>query len=439
MIPAALSGETNQDSEPFLSVHPSDSLLMAASAFTPNPAGSGASTAPIFISNNAGANWTLQNIVPSQGITGDITHAFDAQGGGDLYGGILKRPGNLTLNALETPNFLLPNTMAITSSRDNVDQPFLQATGTSGADRIYIGNNDFAVTPQSATVDVSLDGGTTWNAVRIESRNTGGQDGPSIRPTIARDSTIYVAYFGWRSFSGGIATSDVVVVRDDNGAAGPDPFKDLTGTDGLSGRRVVQNVSIPFSNAPTLGQERIGSTLSIAVDPTNSDVVYVSWADRINNGATYTVHLRRSTDRGVSWSGVMVTAPNATNSAVAVADNGTVGFLFQQVTANRWETHLLQSLDGFTTVLEDGVLATVPANTPQLRFLPYIGDYTFLLAANGNFQGVFSAGNTPDSTNFPSGVVYQRAADFATETLLDRNGQSVAVSIDPFYFRVPVR
>jgi hypothetical protein len=74
-----------------------------------------------------------------------------------------------------------------------------------------------------------------------------------------------------------------------------------------------------------------------------------------------------------------------------------------------------------------------------VQFLPYIGDYAFLLAANGNFQGVFSAGNTPDSTNFPSGVVYQRAADFATETLLDRNGQSVAVSIDPFYFRVPVR
>ncbi|MCZ6918439.1 MAG: hypothetical protein O7I93_16820, partial [Gemmatimonadetes bacterium] len=346
-------------------------------------------------------------------------------------------------NTLETPNFLLPNTMAITSARNNVDQPFLQATGTSGADRIYIGNNDFAVTPQSATVDVSLDGGTTWNSVRIEPRNTSGQDGPSIRPTIARDSTIYVAYFGWRSFVGGIATSDVVVVRDDNGVAGPNAFKDLMGTDGLAGRRVVQNVSIPFSNSPTLGQERIGSTLSIAVDPNNSDVVYVAWADRINNGATYTVHLRRSTNRGVNWSGDLVTAPNATNAAVAVAGNGTVGFLFQQVTgsgaASRWETHLLQSQDGFTTVLEDGVLATVPANTPQVQFLPYIGDYAFVLAANGHFQGVFSAGNTPDSTNFPSGVVYQRSADFATGTLRDRNGQAVAVSIDPFYFRVPVR
>ena len=63
----------------------------------------------------------------------------------------------------------------------------------------------------------------------------------------------------------------------------------------------------------------IGSTLSIAVDPNNSDIVYVAWADRINNGATYTVHLRRSTNRGVSWSGDLVTVPNATNAAVALS------------------------------------------------------------------------------------------------------------------------
>ena len=44
----------------------------------------------------------------------------------------------------------------------------------------------------------------------------------------------------------------------------------------------------------------------------------------------------------------------------------------------------------------------------------------------------------PDSANFPQGVVYQRRVDFATHRLLDGSGAPVAVSIDPFFFSVPV-
>jgi len=33
---------------------------------------------------------------------------------------------------------------------------------------------------------------------------------------------------------------------------------------------------------------------------------------------------------------------------------------------------------------------------------------------------------------------YQRAADFTTRTLSDGSGNPVAISIDPFYFSVPV-
>ncbi len=269
-IPNSLSGETWQDSEPFLAVHPSDPQILSASAFTRNPGASASGTAPIFISQDGGDSWTLQNIVPSEVMTSDITHAFDANGG-DLYGGILRRPGSLLLNALFTTDLLSPVTMTVQTSRSSVDQPFVQATSPDATtDRIYLGNNDFDVAPQTATVDVSLDGGGTWRSVRIEPRSTGGQDGPSIRPTSANDGTVYAAYFGWRSFVNDVASSDVVVVRDDDGGAGSSPFRDLTGPDGLPGAKVVRNVSIPFSNAPTLGQERIGSTLTIAVDPNNS-------------------------------------------------------------------------------------------------------------------------------------------------------------------------
>jgi len=105
--------------------------------------------------------------------------------------------------------------------------------------------------------------------------------------------------------------------------------------------------------------------------------------------------------------------------------------------ASRWVTRLERSRDGFATH-QDVVLADVPATTPVFQFLPYLGDYNGLLARGDVFLGIFSANNAPDSANFPQGVVYQRRVDFPTHRLLDGSGVAVAVSIDPFFFSVPV-
>lgn len=438
MIPRSLGGETNQDSEPFLAVNPDNPEHMAGSAFTPDPDPS-SDTAPIFVSENSGETWRLNSIVPSRRMTGDITHA--APGSADtLYAGILRNPGNLTFDALRTPDFTSPAVMTRQATRNSADQPFLRAAAISGRDRIYIGINDFNASPNTATVDVSLDGGANWNSVPIAFRGCNPQCGPSVRPAIANDGTVYAAYLGWQSFNGSTAKSDVVVVRDDNGAAGSNPFRNLVGADGQVGALAAQNVTIPWASG-VLGQERIGSTLSVAVDPNNSNVVYIAWADRVGTGDIYTVHVRRSTDRGVTWSADLRTLTNTTNPALAVADNGTVGLLYQQVTktrtGSRWITHLVQTRNAFANV-QDTVLATVPANTPVRSFSPYLGDYDFLLAVGSQFRGVFSANNTPDLANFPSGVKFQRKVNFTTHKLLDNAGNPVAISIDPFYFRVPV-
>jgi hypothetical protein len=440
MIPESLSGETWQDSEPFLAVSSTDPQLMVASAFTPNPAGPSADLAPLYLTEDGGRTWRLCVVVPSRVMTSDITVALADR----LYGGIMRAGDHLFHQLMSTTADLrsCTVTMAVQGSRTSVDQPFVHAGRATGSDRIYIGGNDFGAGTRTATVDVSGDGGQTYRAIRIEHRATSGQNGPSVRPAAALDGTVYAAFFGWRAFIGGIATSDVVVVRDDAGAVGPRPFEALTdtGTDDLPGRRVVQNVRIPWSNVPTLGQERIGSTLSLAVQPTDSSIVYVAWGDRVGN-ETYTLHLRRSTDRGVTWSSDLRTITNATNVALAIAANGTVGMLYQQLrgtgATSRWETRLEQSRDGFQTV-HDFTLASTPADIPPMQFLPYLGDYTFLTAVGSEFRGVFSASNAPDPANFPSGVVYQRRHNFSTRMLDDGGGGSVAVSIDPFYFSVPV-
>jgi hypothetical protein len=440
IIPASLSGETWQDAEPFLSVYASNPHILAASAFTPNPGGSSSTTAPIFVSDDDGNTWSLRNTVPSNGMTADITHAAGEPN--ELYATILSVPG-VPLKALETHDLFSSTTMTQDATRPNTDQPFVRAVRSANTDRLYVGINDFnALNGRTATVDVSLNGGTTFASRRIEPRNTLGQNGPSVRPAVAQDSTVYVAYFGWRSAAGNTITSDVVVARDDHGATGATPFRDLRDpSDNQAGRLVATGRTIIFSNAPTLGQERIGSTLTIAVDVLHSDTVYIAWADRVGSGDIQTVHVSRSTDRGATWSTDLRTLTNTTTPSLAVAENGTVGLLYQQLTgtgsASRWVTRLEQSRDGFATH-QDVVLADVPANTPAMQFLPYLGDYNMLLTRGDQFLGIFSANNTPDPANFPSGVVYQRRVDQATHQLRDGAGQPVAASIDPFFFSVRV-
>ena len=79
----------------------------------------------------------------------------------------------------------------------------------------------------------------------------------------------------------------------------------------------------------------------------------------------------------------------------------------------------------------------MPAGSPTVAFTPYIGDYVHVMAVGRTFYGIFSANNTPNNANFPSGVTYQRNANFATQKLLNLDNLTpVAVSIDPFFFSV---
>src|ERR1700732_58193 len=253
LIPASLSGETNQDSEPFLAVQMANPQVMVASAFTPNPI-STTGNAPVYVSEDAGNTWVLSAITPVQRMTCDITHAMsigENHPRGDLHAGTLACAASITLDESESDDVSSSAVMNVQSSRTNVDQPFVRALAFANVDHIYIGLNDLSQSSgRTATVDVSLDGGATYKSFPIEARKTMGQDGPSVRPAGGGDNTVYAAFFGWREFSGTVATSDVVVVRDDTAATGANPFQALKDpSDKLPGRLVAKNVSIPWSNA----------------------------------------------------------------------------------------------------------------------------------------------------------------------------------------------
>jgi hypothetical protein len=437
MIPRSLSGETEQDSEPFLAVNPVNPLEMVASAFTPDPFGG--PQAPVYVSKDGGNSWDLRSTVPSNVQTGDITVAYSG-GSDNLYSGILRRPGNLLLNILRTPDAFGTGTMNVLTSRTRVDQPFVHATVVNGKEHVFVGTNDLAVTNgRTATIDFSRDAAAAtpaFSKVRIETRATSGQNGPQIRPVIHADGTIYAAFYSWQAFAANNeVTADVVVVRDDDGGGGSTPFRALLDpSDGLPGRRLAQGVKFVWDDL--LGQQRLGGNLSIAIDPRNSSNLYVAWSD-VRSG-NYTVHLRGSKDRGVGWSTDLRTISRATNGAVAVNKDGVIGLLCQRIrssgAAARWVTEFQYSANGanWTSI----VLATVPATTPAPQFQPYIGDYNYLVAVGRAFYGIFSANNRPNRANFPNGVTYQRNHDFATRRLLDLNGNLVSVSIDPFFFKV---
>jgi hypothetical protein len=481
MIPKSASNETNQDSEPNLAVNPADVSQMAASAFTPNTSGI-LRVAPIYLSANGGILWTLAPIVPSgpgyqQEGTIDITLRFGGTSG-LLYVTFLERHGFASIasyvvrgNPFATPGMLLTPIQTVMGS---IDQPYVEATTVlagpgTGSDRVYVGQNDLGVSlyrgnGKTASLNQSLDAASVPPAgfssppIFIESRTTCAQDNPSIRPAIHANGTVYAAFvlltacdFSTNNPPPSIA--NVVVVRDDHWGAGGTPYSDLMGPDSKPGVAVVSSVadlvqtSCVGSGGPgCMGTERIGSALSIAVDPNNASNVWVAWGDGAD-ASHFTLHVRQSADKGVTWNSDLRTVAVATNPALAITSQGVVGFLYQKFvdpgTCSRpqgdnatscWETHLETSSTG--SPWSDRVLANVPDGPAQ--FDPSIGDYTHLLAVGKNLYGVFSASNYPDLANFPQGNPgYQRNVDFGAHRLLDINSNTeVGISVDPFFFSV---
>lgn len=446
IIPNSLSGETNQDSEPNLAVNPNNTDEMAATAFTPNPGGGADS--PIFISNDGGNTWSLAEVIAGTPVR-DQTIRFDGSGN-DLYGGILWGSGslisaiNFDILRIKTSDLFAasPPTMTRLATRTSDDQPYIQAATVpsgpdAGKDRIYIGSNDHAPSNIPATIDDSMDAAAaspTISTVRLESR-TVNRDGFQTRPAVHNNGTVYAVFYAWVS---GASSSDVVIVRDDNWGKGSTPFQAIVDSgDSKNGVRIVTGRNVPAFN--TMGQQRIGGDLSIAVDPNNSSNVYVVWGDQ--NSGTYTLHMRKSTNGGATWPTTdLKSVSNATNPAVAITGSGRLGFLYQLNSGtypnDRWQTKIELTTNDFATSPTTYTLADTPAESPSIVWNPYIGDYISMMAVGETFYGIFCANNTPDHANFPNGITFQRNADWTSHVLKDLHGNAVSVSIDPFFFSI---
>jgi Protein of unknown function (DUF1573)/HYDIN/CFA65/VesB-like, Ig-like domain len=446
MIPRGWSDEQNQDCEPGISVNPANLNEMAGTAFTfDNPAGSSALSpamsgawAPIFYSTDGGTTWSLQNVLPSG--AGAVLPTFDVTvrysgNGGTLYSGLISAAtSSIVIN--RAPNSTTQMQTLVTRSGD---QPFVEAMNSSGKDKVYVGYNGSTT---HATIDQSMDAATAgppagFTVVSVDVRNN--SDGPKTRTAIHPNGTVYGAFYS-RNPGG---SWDVVVVKDTNWGNSAQPYHALIDTgDNLAGVRVASSISVAPSGTEDadFGHDRRGWELALAVDPKNDQRVYIVYSQG-TSAADYTLHLRRSDNGGATWQNESRIIVKAKNPGLAINTEGAVGFLYQQVVgpddSSHWVTMFEHSRDDFATI-DVHTLANVPSSAPApaTDMATYIGDYVKLQAFGRNFYGTFCANNAPDLANFPSGVTYQRNANFATKTLLGNDGVTpVPISIDPFFFK----
>jgi len=164
-------------------VNPRDINHIVGTAFTPDPLGG--NLAPVYVSGDGGATWTLRSIVPSDTETGDICVGFGPTG--ELYAGILKLPSppnNTRLNILRTKNVQSSTPMTVLVDRIGVDQPYVQSPQINGVktkDRLYVGDNDLGSSGTTSTIDYSLNAkvakATFKKAVLLEADGTTAKHG----------------------------------------------------------------------------------------------------------------------------------------------------------------------------------------------------------------------------------------------------------------------
>jgi hypothetical protein len=383
-----------KNSEPSIAVNPVLPTQMFAGAFGANE------QHPFFLSTDGGATWSIFGTREHE----DKSIAWKADGSAVL-------PVTLTDNAIDT--YLVTVTDMgfgapinhYTGSGDD-DQPWIR---TGPSNHVYVGYNNLGEfnppgSGRTASVNVSTDGGSSYTPMTIESvSGDAGQDSPAIRLAI-HGSRVYALFNRWNTTveTGSVGdryNSQIIVVRSDDGGAS---FTALG--NGVQVAAPISVFALEENTHLTLGQERIGSDIAIAVDPNNANHVVVAYADAPGPNGAGIVQLvvTESTDGGATWNQKFTTSSSSRSAlpGVEILESGAIGLLYANYdpATNKLSYHLLTTTDDFATT-NDVILASQSNSTPTAVFDPYIGDFFDLTGIGNTFYGIFSASNADDGTN----------------------------------------
>ncbi|MEA3186282.1 MAG: hypothetical protein QOD99_112, partial [Chthoniobacter sp.] len=290
VIPSAQSGESEQNSEPNIAVNPLNPNQIFITAF-----GETSRSNPIFFTETGGSSWSRYQRIA----TSDSTVSWSDSG--KPYLAKLSISGNTLIvqkasNIAARRPFLPMYPSFYSPGFGGPDQPWVFANLGADDDHIFVGFNDLSRPSRTASIRFSLNHGRTWRNVVIERVTPGDfSDGAPVR-VAARGSVVYAVFQRFdAAVNNGDERGDVVVVKDTN--SGRNNFRDLGG-DGVG---VVVATAQVFPQG-SIGQERLGSDLSIAIDPTNANRVFIAY-DAVVSGLPV-IKVALSTNGGASWSTV---------------------------------------------------------------------------------------------------------------------------------------
>jgi hypothetical protein len=379
-----------EDSEPSISVDPTNPMRIAVVAFSGN--WGGGTNAPVWISTNGGSTWTKSLIIgtPASGAGGsnDQKVVFDSLG--RLVVVELDFAGNDFIYR-QTGVFGTPLTSGTAYGND---QPHLDVDRTGASpcfNRTYSPWMNFGVAPERSTAERSADFGVTVNATAA-----GNPAFPNrtTRIAVAPNGRAYIIY---KSREGAVdANFENVHFRversDDCGVT----WNGLgaTGVPVHSGTAITWFTS-SWGNAAKgkVGRAR-SSDAWIAVDPTSGDI-YAAYCHRDASGFGQ-IFVARSTDMGATWSSTRVTdgTHHSAFPEVAVAANGAIGVLYIDYNdsgANIVFRHrLARSFNHGSTWSHSNLQSMDPTPFANARNGYLWGDYEGITAHGNTFYGVFT-------------------------------------------------
>jgi hypothetical protein len=434
VIPNSDSSEALQNSEPSLGVNPLNPSQMIAGTF---------GIGRYFKSTNGGTLWSgygnLDLVDKSIAWRQDGVAALTATLQPLTFDPNFTSQIQTYSGTIAASNFGAPiNTFNPTQG---LDLPWIQ-TGPSGQTYEAYNNPDNAG-GRSASMRVSANNGATFAPpVTLETVDPkAGQDAPFVRQAV-NGSTVYAAFIRWGDVieddANGVRFGDsqVVVVKSTNSGA--------AFSAGVAAASTTGSFALGINTPLTLGQERAGSDVAIAVDPNNANHVVVAYSDApgADGSGLLQLHVIESTDGGATWTNKFTTSA-AVRSALpglSILSNGAIGLLYASYNpiTDQLSQHLLTTTNDFATT-DDSLLGTESNAFPTIQPpAPYIGDFFDLTSVGNTFYGVFSASNADNGIDalFPD-VSFQR--DFIGIPGTDGFHLTSEIgapdfSIDPFVF-----
>lgn len=453
--------------EPSIAVNPMHPEMIAVSAYLVGnemggPGYCGPLAAGVLLSFDGGESWQM-NCPLSKADTETVADAaLDFAGDGAVLTSFLAPAHRGHVARLEQWNgFTTSSAIVFNNPTDDVDQPFLVARPVKNSEVFAVGTyHDLADCEGSAVI-------WWWNGFGQNSSTCIANRPDSyvytVRTAYASDGAIYGLYYSLRlgnqlSMSSLVdPRSDLVLVRgrSPKPLQTTEPFAELMDVqlldpdiakndpcstpDQALGQRLKNCARVPVDDwvtsrqkgcGPGLGsQVRNPNQIALAVDPGDSHTVFYVYGDS-TRGSMMTLHLNEWSDAtGSQQIRSLRVVENAINPAVVVTRSGRIGFAYQRLIGQYWQTQLQVSSRDRTTweyVPLSGLAAD--GEPPAICSLssPYLGDYMDITSVGDTIYGVFSFDNNPAAN--------PNARYLRNKALLGPAPNEFG--IDPFFYKV---